>query len=480
MVMLALIPYLALSAAIGPVTPIIAEQLHTSLQTLSIGSGFANAAYAVGTVLAVMLAQHLPQRRMMVSYAVLLVIGSVLAAAAQNAGMFIAGHVLQGLCTSLLLIAAVPALALGYPTSKLRVTAVIMNMCIFGAVALGPTVGGLQAEAEAWRPLFWIVAAISLAALVLALLTFEDSPPADPDSPRDLPAIGLAAFGCAAAFFGSSELLTHAFLDPVVIIPLIGGVLAIVILLVYQYSAKNPLLTIRAALSSSIPVAGIAVALFAAAASVSATVLTANALAGEYGPLHLGLLYLPELAGAVITAIALGQVITKRSIHYLPLIGMAFLAAGIGVFLIEVPSSEGLTLLASFLTGIGLGATVAPALFVAGFSLPATNLQRVFSIVELLRAVAAFMLASIFVHFAATVGGSPEAGTRIALWIGLGLAVCGALIGGAIYALGGARPQKPDLDGFLAGKNAAWYSPPLLARVRSSVGADRAAAEGAD
>ena len=34
--------------------------------------------------------------------------------------MFIAGRVIQGLCTSLLLIAAVPPLAIGYPASKLR------------------------------------------------------------------------------------------------------------------------------------------------------------------------------------------------------------------------------------------------------------------------------------------------------------------------------------------------------------------------
>ncbi|HET7053995.1 MAG TPA: MFS transporter [Solirubrobacterales bacterium] len=480
MVMLALIPYLALSAALGPVTPIIAEQLHTSLQTLSLGSGLSNAAYAVGTVLAVMFAQHLPQRRVMVGYTVLLVIGSLLAASAQNAGMFIAGHVIQGLCTSLLLIAAVPPLALGYPTSKLRTTAVIMNMCIFGAVALGPTIGGLQAEANAWRPLFWVVAAISVAALVFALLTFEDAPPADPDSPRDLRAVGLAAVGCLAAFFGSSELLTHSFLAPLTIFPLAGGLLAIVALLVYQYSAKNPLLTIRDMLRSTIPVAGILVALFAAAAAVSATTLSADLLADQYGPLHLGLLYLPELAGAIITAVVLGQVITKRSIHYLPLIGMGFLAAGIGVFRIEVPSSEALTLVGSFLTGIGLGATVAPALFVAGFSLQAANLQRVFAIVELLRAVAAFMIAPIFVHFASTVGGSPEAGTGIALWIGFGLAIVGAAIGVGLYGLGGARPQTPDLDGFLDGRNAAWYSPPLLARVRSSIGADRVATEGAD
>jgi cyanate permease len=469
MVMFALIPYLALSAALGPLTPIISRQLHMSAQTMSLGEGLGNAAYAVGTVLAVQFAQHFPQRRMLVVYAVLLFIGSLLTAVAQNAEMFIVGHVIQGLCTSLLLIAAVPPLAIGYPSNKLRDTAVIMNMCIFGAVALGPFIGGLQAESNAWRPLFLIVAAVSGTALILAVLTFEDAPPANPDSPTDLPAIGLAGVGCVAAFFGASELTSHGFTNPITILPLLGGLATIVVLVTYQYRASQPLLTIRTMLTSSMPVAGIIVALFAAAASVSATALTAGVLVGRYSPEHIGLLYLPEVGGAVITAIALGLVIRKRAMHYLPLVGMLFLAAGIAVFRIEVPSSQALTLVGSGLTGIGLGATVAPALFVAGFSLPAANLQRVFAIVELLRAVAAFMIAPIFAKLAATTGGNLDGGTGIALWIGLVLALGGAAIGVTIYALSGARPQPADLDTFLQGVTPAWYSPPLLARVRSGM-----------
>ena len=466
MVMCALIPYLALSAALGPVTPIIARQLHMSLQTMSLSSGMGNAAYAAGTVLAVQFTQLFPQRRMLLLYVLLLVIGSVLAAAAQNAGMFIAGHVLQGLCTSLLLIAAVPPLALGFGVAKLRATAVIMSMCIFGAVALGPTVGGLQANAHAWRPLFWAIAGISVIALLLSLLTFEDTPPANPSAPRDPVAVGLAIAGPVAAFYGASELLTHRFLSAVTFGPLVGGVALIVALVVNQALKAQPLLTIRSMLSSTIPVAGIVIALFAAAASVSASALTANLLATRYGPLHIGLLYLPELAGAVLTAIALGKTLTRREMQYLPLVGMVFLAAGIGVFLRQLPPTEPITLIGSGLTGIGLGATVAPALFAAGFSLPALNLQRVFAIVELLRAVAAFMIAPVFAHLAATVGGNLRTGTSIALWIGLGLAVGGAAIAVLLYVLGGARPATPDLEGFLAGEGPAWPSPPLLARLR--------------
>jgi MFS family permease len=466
MVVFALVPYLALSAALQPLTPIIAKDLHTSLQTMSLGSGLANAGYAIGTVLAVQFAQHLPQRRMMVLYAGVLVIGSILTAAATGPAMFITGRVLQGVCTSLLLIAAVPPLALSFGLERLRETAVIMSMCIFGAVALGPTIGGLQASAGGWRPLFWIVAAISLTAFVLTILTFEDSPAMDRSAPWVPGVIGIAAVGCVAAFYGSSQLLTHPFLSARTVLPLVVGLGLIVWVIAHQYRSKRPLLTIRMMLSSTIPVAALVLALFAAAASVSATDLVASVLADRYTPLHVGLLFLPELAGAVITAFALGAVMKTRGMHYLPLVGMAFLAAGIAVFRIELPPSQALTLIGAGLTGVGLGASVAPALFVAGFSLPSNNLQRVFAIVELMRAVAAFMIAPIFAHFALTVGGDPITGTGIALWIGLGLAVAGGLVAVLLYALGGARPQTPKLERFISMEGPAWYSPPLLAAVR--------------
>jgi MFS family permease/nucleotide-binding universal stress UspA family protein len=469
MVTLALIPYLALSAALDPLVPVISEQLHMSAQAISLSSGLGNAAYAVGTVLAVQFAQHLPQRRMLLVYAVVLVVGSVIAAAAQNAGMFIGGHVLQGLATSMLLIAAAPPLTIGFPRDKLRNTAVIMNMCVFGAVAIGPFIGGAQAEAHAWRPLFWVIAAIALSALIMAALTFEDAPPADLDAPRDLLAIGLATVGCTAAFVGAAQLTTHGISDLAASVPMFGGLALIVVLIVYQFRARRPLLIVRTMMTSAIPVAGVGVALFAAAASIAATALTANVLLQSFSPVQVGLLYLPELGGAVVMAFVFGSVITRRAMHYLPLVGMALLAAGIVVFWFALPASVPLALVGSALTGLALGATVAPALFVAGFSLESSSLQRVFAIIELLRAVAAFMVAPILAHIADALPGDLAAGTGVTLWVGFALAIGGALFGVAIYLLSGARPQAPNLDEFLDGESPAWYSPPLLARLRSGL-----------
>jgi nucleotide-binding universal stress UspA family protein len=248
-----------------------------------------------------------------------------------------------------------------------------------------------------------------------------------------------------------------------------GGLALIVVLIVYQFRTQRPLLTVRTMLTSAIPVAGVGVALFAAAASVAATALTANVLMQGFSPVQVGLLYLPEVGGAIVMAVVFGFVITRRAMHYLPLVGMALLAAGIVVFRFALPGNVPLALIGSALTGLALGATVAPALFVAGFSLQSASLQRVFAIIELLRAVAAFMVAPILAHVADALPGDLNAGTGVTLWIGLGLSIGGALFGVAIYTLSGARPQKPDLDEFLDGESPAWYSPPLLARLRSGV-----------
>ena len=291
-------------------------------------------------------------------------------------------------------------------------------------------------------------------------------PPADPTSTRSPVAVGLAATGCVAAFYGATHLLTHQSLDVVTLAPLVGGTALIAILLVQQYRARHPLLTVRP-LTSTLPVAGIVAAMSAAAASVSAIALTGVVLQDRYSPVHLGLVFLPEFGGAVITAIVFAAVFTTRGLHYFALTGLIFLSAGIALIAAVVPPTTTFALVGTALIGVGVGASVTPALFVAGFSLHNVALQRVFAIIELLRAVAAFMIAPILLYVAATVGSTPVAGVRTALWVCLGLSGGGALLAVSLYALGGVRPPAPALARWFGGETA-WDSPPLLAALRRS------------
>ena len=272
--------------------------------------------------------------------------------------------------------------------------------------------------------------------------------------------------GPVAAFYGASELTSHPFVSAITLIPLLVGLGLIVALVVWETRSRNPLLPLGPLLESTIPVAGVVIALCAAAASVAVSDLTLSLVSEQRGALHAGLLFLPELAGALIAAFALGAVLETKYLQFLPMVGMAFLAAGTLVFLIELPANPALAIIGSGLTGLGLGGTVAPALFGAGFCLPAANLQRVFAMVELLRGVAAFMIAPIFVHLATTVGGSVEAGTRDALWISLGIVVVGSAVAVFLYVAGGAHPEDPEMEVFLGGEGPGWPSPQLLARLR--------------
>jgi MFS family permease len=470
LVVCALVPFLALSAALNPLLPILGKGVHLSTQAMSLTLGLSNAAYALGTVLAVQLAVHYPQRRMLVVYAAIFTLGSVMSATAFTPGLFIAGHVIQGLFTSMMLIAAAPPLVLGWPSARLPTTAMVMNLGIFGAVAAGPVIGGVQASAGGWRPLFWIVCGVRPGglALLLSLLTFEDSPAHDPEAPRDWTAILLAGVGCAAAFFGASELETHRMLDLIVFAPLLTGVGLLIVLVIHQLTARDPLMPMGQLLNT-FPVAAVTIAISAGAGSIALIELAQTALSKHESPAHIGVLFLPELGGAVFTALLFGALIRTRFVPALAWTGLVTLAGGAAVLTGVAAGPDALVLVGSGLVGIGLGSSVAPALFTTGFSLRAGQLQRVFAMLELLRGSAAFAAGPIILHLATTTGGSAAGGIQIAVWVCFAIVATGALVSLYVFILGRGKLQAPDIAHWEETGEPAWNSPPLFAGIRRPV-----------
>lgn len=465
LVICALTPFLVLTTALTPLEPLIVKQVGLGHQALQLTIGMGSAAYAFGTITAIQLGLQLPGRRLLVLYATLFVAGSIMAAGAWTPGVFIAGHVLQGGCTSLMLISAVPPLVTGWPVERMPITGAVMNMCIFGAVALGPVVGGAAAGSGTFRALFWTVAGVGVLALVLALLTYEDVPALDRTAPVDLVAQVLAGGGCAAAFFGASELETHRFMSLIVFLPLLAGLGMIIALLLFEYHAPNPLVPLRR-LASTFPVVGIIAAMSAGAASVAMVELAQTVLSTKTTPTHAGMLFWPEFGAAAATAILFALLFRTRWIPLLVISGLAVLAGAGAVMSGAADGPNSLITVGSGLVGFGVGASVSPALFMAAFSLPSQQVQRVFAVVELLRAVAAFMFAPVVLHLAMTVGGSPAAGTRTAMWVCLAVAAGGGALSLYLLVLGRARLQRPRLDSWQEQEGPAYRSPPLLAGIR--------------
>jgi hypothetical protein len=349
--------------------------------------------------------------------------------------------------------------------SYLPITRATMNLCIFGAVALGPVIGGVQAAAGNWRPLFWIVAGIGGVALLLVLATYEDQPPQDRSAPWDWVAIVLAGAGSAAAFFGASELQTHSMLDLIVFLPLVAGLIMVVALVAYEYNVKNPLMPVRQ-LATTFPVAGIIIAMCAGAASVGVVALVQTALQTRFTPPHTAVLFWPEFGAAAATAVLFGALFRTRFTPVLALGGMVMLAGGAALLTGVAHGPAVLVVVGSGLVGLGVGASVSPALFIAGFSLRSAQIQRVFALVELLRGVAAFIAAPLVLHLAVTAAPTPAGGISLAMWVCLGVAAGGGLLALYLFLLGRVRLQRPDLERWDSGEEPAWESPPLAAGIR--------------
>ncbi|WP_249009270.1 MFS transporter [Conexibacter sp. DBS9H8] len=462
MVIAALTPFLVLSAAVDPLQAAISHAVHLTGAGLEMNAGMADAAYCFGTILAVQLTSRLPGRRLLALYALVFTLASVLTALSASPVPFFIGRILQGMATSLMLITAAPALILAFPLARMRATAMVMNMGIFGAVAVGPVIGGAFVSLGDWRLLFWIAAAVGAVCFTLTLLTFRDQPPMDRELEFDFESLGLASVGCVAAFFGGSSLANHAFVSTIVLVPMALGLACLIGLIVHQASVADPLMPIRQ-LGHTVPIAAIALAMFAGAGSVALVGLLELTVVAHHVS---SAVFWPEFGGAVLTAMLFGGLFFTR---WVPALAFAGLVVLVGTGALLAGSTGGDTTLIVIGTaglGLGVGASVAPGLFVAGFSLPSLQLPRIFALVEMLRGVAAFLTAPILIHVAETVGATPAAGIRTGTWIAAGLLGVGALLVLFLVLAGGFRLITPELEAWQAGGPPAIESPPLLARLR--------------
>lgn len=478
LVILSLVPYLVLSVAVLELSPTIGRSLDLPASTMDVSVALSLGAYAAGTVLAVQFAVRFPARRMLVIYEALFAAASIVAAIAPDGPAWIGAFIVQGLCTSLMLIAAVPPLVTSWPPEKMPVTGGIMNLCIFGAVAIGPSVGAFQLDAGGWHPLFWGVAALAVLAFLLSLLTFEDVPRLDASAPLDVAAIVLVVAGCATAFFGAGQLQAGDRADAEAVVPLTVGFALIVGLIAYQYRTRRPLMPIKAA-DTSVPVTGILIALTSSAAAFGLMVVLLGQLQKVTTPLHVALYFLPEFGAAVATAIGFGMLFRTRYTPLLALAGLLAVVASAALLAVGPPGDAATDATATGVLGLGVGASVSPALFMAGLSMQSKLLPRVFAMIELMRGVTAFMLAPIFAFLAVNIGSTAQVGATDTIWVCLVIAAAGFVTASGLYLTGRPWLEAPDIEAWQGSPDQpAWSSPRLFAVLSSARAAHEAAAAG--
>ena len=164
--------------------------------------GWATAGYLLGSVMAGasagLLARRFGLRRATAAAAALYAVGCVMSAAGPDILTFLAGRVLQGIGGGWVVGFCSVAIGLMFPGRTLpKVYAAITS--VWGVASLvGPLIGGLFADAGAWRWVFWFFAIQGLAVGAAAFAMLPKGDDGQADARMAWPELGLIALGVAA------------------------------------------------------------------------------------------------------------------------------------------------------------------------------------------------------------------------------------------------------------------------------------------
>lgn len=469
---LSLIPYIIVTSAYTLFRKQVSHDIGAGRTGLEIINGLSTAGYAFGALLGGDLINRFQQRPLFLICEGLFVVSCALAAAATSGVMYGAGRVLQGLMTGLLLVIALPPVIQRFPPQRMPSTAAAINIGFFGAVTVGPLLGGITAFEHAWRLFYAALGGLGCVTWLLALLTLPDAEPPKPDMRFDLAAIALGLPATVLPFWAVGELTGPGFASPLFIWPLTVGIICFVALLLVEYHRKEPLAPVKQ-MWHTLPIVGTLAAMIGGAAFFTLLMLAQQYLlrVEHLSMLAGGLAFWPQVVGVIITASLLGLLLRTRMLPFLVLCGMLVLIGACALLLTLRPGSDSRTtvLAAALLLGLGAGATVSPGLYLAGFSLPSRIVGRTFALVELVRSVADFILAPLMLAVAQVASGALEPNARglhFSLWVTLGVTSVLTLAGVALYLLGGVGLPRPDLVAWIEHNRPAIGSPPLARTLR--------------
>ena len=234
-------------------------------------------------------ADLLGRRRMFIAGSTLFTVGTLMAAAAGNQGLLVAGRLVQGAGAAALSPAAMSLLLLTFPGQQ-RAKA----MSAWGAAstlggATGVMVGGLLVGSFGWSSVFLVTVPVSLAAVALASFVFEDGPTSDRVAARRTRCAQPSPGPSSRSSTVPSRVADRGWTSPAVVASLATAAVLLVAFVILQRRTADPLVPLELFRSRTLST-GVGLALLGGAARASTFVLLALYL-------QQGLAMAPQQAG---------------------------------------------------------------------------------------------------------------------------------------------------------------------------------------
>ncbi|WP_018349950.1 DHA2 family efflux MFS transporter permease subunit [Longispora albida] len=331
-------------------------------------------------------------RRLYLTAIALFAAGSLLAGCAWDTGSLIAFRVVQGLGGGMLMPVGMTILMRAAGREAMGRTMALMGIPVLVGPLAGPVLGGWLIDEYSWRWIFWVNLPVGALALLLAYRTL------DAGSERvarrlDVPGLAMLSPGLAALIYGLATGGDDAdFTSPGVLVPVVGGVLLIAGFVIRARRTEHPLIDLGLLRHRSFAVPALTLAAFNA--SYFGSMMLGPLfwqLARGHTATEAGLLGIPQVLATGISMQLAGRLVDRVPPGRVVLAGVT--TATVGFLLmatqIQADSPYWAIAVASVVMGIGVGATIMPAITASSRSLPPAQIPGASTAINIVQQVAA-------------------------------------------------------------------------------------------
>ena len=384
------------------------------------------------------------RRRMFTIGVAVFTAGSAAAALAPTIGTLVGARALQGAGGALMVPLTLTMLSAVTPPE--RRGAVLGAWGGIGGlgVALGPLAGGALTGSVGWRAIFWLNVPLGLVLMALARLRLPET--RGPRRKLDLAGVVLGSAGLLGLVWAVIQVGEAGWASAGVILPAGGGVVLLVLFVIWEARAPAPMLPMRFFRNRAFAIGGLA-SLMMYSAMFGALFLITQLLQAGLGatPLQAGLRALPMAVMPMLLTPAGGVIADRVGFRPLMICGLAMEAIALGWLAVTVTPavSYGFLVPPLVLAGTGSAVFFAPvATAMLSAVAPEEHGQASGAATAIRELAAVFGVAVLGLVFAGHGGYASRTefvdGFVPAMWLAAGLAAAGVL---AAIALPRAHPR---------------------------------------
>lgn len=252
-------------------------------------------------------------------------VGSLMAGIAPDFAVLLIGRLLQAAGAGILMPMVMTVLMLTFPVERRGSAMGIFGIVIAFAPAIGPSVSGLVIDSFGWRVLFYAIAILIVAVVLISVFVLKKTEPLNPAAQLDKISVIMSTVGFGALLYGFSTIGSVGINVADAAITLVG-IVVLVLFFRRQLKMEQPMLNVRV-LSNRRFLIGTVIGMIVQASLLAASVLMPIYLQSYmgYSATVSGLVIMP---GAILMGVLnpfAGRLFDKYGPRVLSIIGLAIL-----------------------------------------------------------------------------------------------------------------------------------------------------------